>query len=108
GREGSRMIFTIILARLVGPEAFGIVAQAAVYLVIVGLLLEHGFSSALIQRPRIVPELPGAIASVTLAVGGVLAAFTLTVAPAWAAFMNTPELSLVLMCLAPSLLLRAG
>jgi len=108
GREGSRMIFTIILARLVGPEAFGIVAQAAVYMVIVGLLLDQGFSSALIQRPRIVPELPGAIASVTLAVGGVLAAFTLTVAPAWAAFMNTPELSLVLMCLAPSLLLRAG
>ena len=102
------MIFTIILARLVGPEAFGIVAQAAVYMVIVGLLLDQGFSSALIQRPRIAPELPGAIASVTLAIGVVLTAATLAAAPAWAAFMNTPELSLVLTLLAPSLLLRAG
>jgi O-antigen/teichoic acid export membrane protein len=108
GREAARMIFTVILLRLVGPEAFGIVAQAAVYMVLVGWLLDQGFTSALIQRPRIAPELPGAITSVTLAIGGVLTAATLAVAPAWAAFMNTPELSLVLALLAPSLLLRAG
>ena len=30
GREAARLIFTIMLARLVGPEAFGIVAQATV------------------------------------------------------------------------------
>jgi PST family polysaccharide transporter len=108
GREAARMTFTIILARLVGPEAFGIVAQAVVYMVIVGLLLDQGFSSALIQRPRIAPDLPGAIVSVTLAAGAVVTAFTLAVAPAWAAFMNTPELALVLTMLAPSLLLRAA
>ena len=33
---------------------------------------------------------------------------TLALAPAWAAFMNTPELAAVLTVLAPSLLLRAG
>ena len=53
GREAARITFTIMLARLVGPEAFGIVAQAAVYIAIVGLLLDQGFSSALIQRPRV-------------------------------------------------------
>jgi O-antigen/teichoic acid export membrane protein len=108
GREGARMIFAIILARLVGPEAFGTFAQAAVYMVLVGWFLDQGFTSALIQRPRIPPELPGAVASVTLAIAGVLTAATLAVAPAWAGFMNTPELSLVLTLLAPSLLLRAG
>jgi O-antigen/teichoic acid export membrane protein len=108
GREGARTIFTIIILRLVGPEAAGIVAQAVVYMVLVGWLLDQGFTSALIQRPRIAPELPGAIASVTLALGGVLTAATVAVAPAWAAFMNTPELSLVLTLLAPTLLLRAG
>ena len=102
------MVFTVILARLVGPEAFGIVAQATIYMVLVGLLLDQGFSSALIQRPRIPPALPGAIATVTLGVGAILMVATIGVAPAWAAFMNTPELAGVLTVLAPSLLLRAG
>ncbi len=71
GREAARIVFTILLARLVGPEAFGIVAQAIVYIGIVGLLLDQGFSSALIQRPRVEPDMPGAVVSVNLAVGAV-------------------------------------
>jgi O-antigen/teichoic acid export membrane protein len=108
GREGARMVFTIILARLVGPESFGIFAQASVYIGIVGLLLDQGFSSALIQRPRVAEGLPGAILSVNLAVGALLAGLTVAIAPAWAGFMNSPELTLVLTLLAPTLLIRAA
>ncbi|MGH3864457.1 lipopolysaccharide biosynthesis protein [Actinokineospora sp.] len=107
GRELSRILFTIALARLVGPEAFGIVALAVVYIGIVGLLLDQGFSSALIQRPRVEPDMPGAIVTVNLAVGVVLTALTLVVSPLWADFMSTPELSWVLAALAPSLFIRA-
>jgi O-antigen/teichoic acid export membrane protein len=92
----------------VGPEAFGIVAQGVVYIAIVGLLLDQGFSSALIQRPRVEPEMPGAVVSVNLAVGGALMLLTVAVASAWADFMSTPELTLVLTLLAPTLLLRAA
>ena len=108
GREAARMVFTIILARIVGPEAFGIVAQAVVFMVVIGLLLDQGFASALIQRPRIAPELPGAIVTVTLVIGAAVAALTAGLASAWAAFMNSPELTLVLVLLAPSLLIRAA
>jgi PST family polysaccharide transporter len=108
GREVSRTIFTIVLARLVGPEAFGIVAQAVVYIGIVGLLLDQGFSSALIQRPKVEPDMPGVVVSVNLAVGGLLTVATLAVAPLWASFMSTPQLTLVLAVLAPSLLIRAA
>jgi O-antigen/teichoic acid export membrane protein len=108
GREAARIAFTIMLARLVGPEAFGIVAQAAVYIGIVGLLLDQGFSSALIQRRRVEREMPGAVVSVNLAVGAALMLLTVAVASAWADFMNTPELTLVLTLLAPSLLIRAA
>ena len=108
GRETARIVFTILLARLVGPEAFGIVAQAAVYIGIVGLLLDQGFSSALIQRPRVARDMPGAVVSVNLAVGAALMILTVAIAPWWAEFMNTPELTLVLTLLAPSLLIRAA
>ena len=107
GREGCRVVFTIALARMIGPEAFGIVAQAAVYIGVITLLLDQGFSSALIQRPRIEDDMPGAVVSVNLAVGAALTAVTVAVAPAWAAFMDSPQLTLVLSVLAFSLLIRA-
>jgi PST family polysaccharide transporter len=108
GRETTRIVFTILLARLVGPEAFGIVAQAIVYIGIVGLLLDQGFSSALIQRRQVSPAMPGAVVSVNLTAGAVLMVLTVAIAPAWASFMGTPELTLVLSLLAPTLLLRAA
>jgi O-antigen/teichoic acid export membrane protein len=106
-REGSRSLFTIIIARLVGPENFGIVAQAMVYIGIVGLLVDQGFSSALIQRKRVEDGMPGAVVTVNLAVGAVLMLSTVAIAPLWASFMHTPELLLVLIVLAPCLLVRS-
>ena len=61
GREVSRSIFTIVLARIVGPDDFGIVLQAMVYIGIVSLALDQGFSSALIQRKQVEPEMPGVV-----------------------------------------------
>jgi O-antigen/teichoic acid export membrane protein len=107
GREGCRVVFTVALARIVGPEAFGIVAQAVVYIGIVGLLLDQGFSSALIQRPRLEDDMPGAVVSVNLGVGAALTVATVSVAPAWAAFMGTPQLTFVLAALAPTLFVRS-
>jgi O-antigen/teichoic acid export membrane protein len=107
GREASRLVFTVLLARLVGPEAFGIAAQAIVYIGVVGLLLDQGFSSALIQRRRLENDLPGAIVTVNLAIGAVLSLVTLALAPLWADFMSTPQLTLVLVVLAPDLVIRA-
>jgi O-antigen/teichoic acid export membrane protein len=107
GREASRLVFTVLLARLVGPEGFGIAAQAIVYIGVVGLLLDQGFSSALIQRRRLENDLPGAVVSVNLAIGAVLSLATLALAPLWADFMSTPQLTLVLAVLAPDLVIRA-
>jgi O-antigen/teichoic acid export membrane protein len=107
GRQGCQVLFTIILARMIGPESFGIVAQAVVYIGVIGLLLDQGFSSALIQRPQVERDMPGAVVTVNLAVGALLTGLTLAIAPAWAAFMATPELTLVLVALAPTLFVRA-
>ena len=47
-------------------RAVRIVAQAMVYIGVVGLLLDQGFSSALIQRRRLEKDLPGAVVTVNL------------------------------------------
>jgi PST family polysaccharide transporter len=107
GGQVARTVFTILLARLVGPTDFGIAAQATVYIAIASLLLDQGFSSALIQRKQIDPEVPGAIASVNLAIGAAFTALTVAIAPVWASFMHTPALTLVLVVLAPILFIRS-
>ncbi|MCK8674985.1 lipopolysaccharide biosynthesis protein [Rhodococcus sp. NPDC003382] len=108
GREVSRMVFAILLARLIGPEAFGIVAQALVYIGVIGLLLDQGFSSALIQREHVEPDMPGAVVTVNLGVGAAFTLLTIAIAPWWASFMQTPELAVVLATLAPCLIIRAA
>lgn len=80
GREIARTGFTVLLARLIGPDAFGIVAQATVYLGILSLLLDQGFASALIQRPTLDRYMPGATMTVNIGVGAVLAAVTIGIA----------------------------
>lgn len=106
-REGSRSIFTILLARLIGPQEFGIVAQAMVYIGIVGLLIDQGFSSALIQRKHVEPEMPGVVVTVNIGVGASLTLLTIAIAPLWASFMRTPELVLVLVVLSASFLIKS-
>jgi O-antigen/teichoic acid export membrane protein len=108
GREVSGAVFTILLARIVGPQDFGIAAQAVVYIGVVSVLLDQGFSTALIQRKDITPELPGVIVSVNVAVGAALTALTIVIAPLWASFMHTPALTLVLVALSPTLFIRSA
>lgn len=104
----SRIVFTVFLARLIGPEYFGIAAQALVYMLIVTIFLDQGFSTVLIQRPNLAPELPGATASFNFAVGGVATALTIAIAPLWAAFLHMPELTVMLLVLSPSLVARSA
>ncbi|MCX5041709.1 lipopolysaccharide biosynthesis protein [Aldersonia sp. NBC_00410] len=108
GREVARTVFTILLARIVGPDDFGIVAQAMVFVGIVSILLDQGFSSALVQREKLEPGMPGVVVTVNLGVGAALSVATIAIAPLWADWMNTPQLALVLVMLAPDLLLRAA
>jgi len=48
--QGSSFILTIILARLLAPEEFGIVAMAMAFISISNVFIDFGFSSALIQN----------------------------------------------------------
>ncbi|TSD94459.1 oligosaccharide flippase family protein [Skermania sp. ID1734] len=108
GREVSRTLFTIFLARLIGPDEFGVAAQASVFIGMVSIFLDQGFSVALIQRQKISETMPGATASVNLAVGAMLTGITVAIAPLWASFMKTPQLTVVLVAFAASLLIRSA
>ena len=51
--KGSGFIISVFLARLLSPEAFGLVGMASVFIVIFQVFTDVGFSSALVQRKEV-------------------------------------------------------
>jgi O-antigen/teichoic acid export membrane protein len=54
--EVLRVVFFVVLARLLSPEVYGLMALAMVYFAIVEVIAEQGFTRTLIQRAELRPE----------------------------------------------------
>ncbi len=55
GDRGLRVLIYVVLARLVDPDAFGVVALAAVFIELGYIVVDQGLSSAVVQRDRLEP-----------------------------------------------------
>jgi PST family polysaccharide transporter len=102
-----RLGFSVVLMRLLGPESYGIVGQATVYMMITGIFANLGLAAALIQRPRLSRADIGTALWMNLGLGSVLAVATVLAAPWLAGFFRTEELATVLRVLSLSIVLRA-
>ncbi|WP_157756897.1 lipopolysaccharide biosynthesis protein [Plantactinospora sp. KBS50] len=106
GRFGSSVLVTFLLAKLLGPAEFGIVAMGTVLIMIVQTVLQQGLTSAIVQREGLTPDQVDT-AFVVLAVGGVaLTLLTIAIAPVWALVNREPQLTAVTIALAPTVLLQ--
>ncbi len=94
-RAISAVVF-LILARLVDPAAFGLVALAQVYVMTVQTLSDQGLATALQQREAIEPAHKDSAFWANLAVGALLALGTLAVAEPLARLYGEPRLAPVL------------
>ena len=92
---GSLVVF-LVLARLLTPEDFGLVALANVFLAFVQVFLNQGFPQALIQREVLEPEHIDTAFWTNVAVGLVLATAGAICAPVVAAAFDRPALVPVL------------
>ncbi|MEM8965283.1 MAG: lipopolysaccharide biosynthesis protein [Bacteroidota bacterium] len=52
GSQGLRLLFKLLLAKLLLPEDYGIIGMAAVFIGFIEVVSEMGMVSALIQRPK--------------------------------------------------------
>ena len=55
-RQGIGLVLSIILARLLKPEDFGVIAMLSIFVGVAGVFVDSGFGSALIQRQNITRE----------------------------------------------------
>lgn len=83
---------TIVLARLLNPEAFGLVAMVAVVLIFLETFKDLGLSSATVQRQDITHEQVSTLFWINVGLGVVAALLMAPLAPLLAWFYGEPAL----------------
>jgi PST family polysaccharide transporter len=95
----------VLLARMLTPQDFGLVAMAAVFISLVQVLLEQGFGEAIIQRPQLGPRHLDTAFWLNAGAGLLLFLLTLGLAGPAAAVMGEPALADCLRVLAVTFVL---
>ena len=92
GNQVMQFVISIVLARLLTPDDFGLIALNTIFLVIAGLLTDSGFISAIIQKKEIDQLDLSTVFFVNLFIATTLYLLLFFLSPQIAIFYNTREL----------------
>lgn len=92
GQQGIQLVISIILARILLPAQFGLIAMLAIFMAIAQSFLDSGFGSALIQKKDATQVDSCSIFYFNIVVGIVAAGLLCLAAPWIAAFYEEPAL----------------
>lgn len=98
--RGLGLISTLILARLLMPEDFGVVAMAMSFIAMAELLSAFSFDTAIIQNQKATQEHYNSAWTCSLLLGLVITLVMIALAVPIATFYNRPELAWVVIALA--------
>jgi PST family polysaccharide transporter len=104
--QGISLVVFMVLANLLEPRHFGLLALTAVFVDILDLFLDQGFASALIQKDKLDPEHLDTAFWINLAIGGALMLIAMACAPLIAALFHEPQLTALIAVLSLKFLLR--
>jgi teichuronic acid exporter len=91
-RYGVQFLVMVVLARLLTPDDFGLIAMLLVFTSIGTLLVDSGFGAALIQRQHTTADDETTVFIFTIFIGVITAGILVLTAPVIAAFFNQPKL----------------
>lgn len=106
-RQGMQFVVSIILARLLLPEEFGLIAMLAIFMAVAQSFIDSGFGQALIQKQNATHIDECSIFYFNIVLGFVAAGLLCLAAPWIAAFYNQPPLVPVTYALSLSLIINA-
>jgi O-antigen/teichoic acid export membrane protein len=107
GRQVLTFVISVILARLLSPREFGLVAMVTVITNFAGIFAELGFSSALVQKKDVRQEHLSSVFWLNLGAGLLLTALFMAGAPLMASFYGEPLLLPVTMLIATDFVISA-
>jgi O-antigen/teichoic acid export membrane protein len=103
-----RLSFMVIMARLLDPEDFGLVAMATVVTGVYEIFTTAGLSSATIQRVSVTVEQISTLFWINILVGAILCLLCLATAPALVSFYHEPRLFWITATTGVGFVLAAG
>lgn len=106
GTQGVQLFIQIILARLLSPNDFGMLALVLVFINLAQVFIQSGFNTALIQKEEVDNEDYSSVFYLSLAIAGILYLLIYFLSPTFSKFYKTEELTAVLRIL--SLILFTG
>jgi PST family polysaccharide transporter len=93
-----------VLARLLGPSAYGVVALAMPFILLSGLIVDAGLGAGLARRLEVSPDLESTVFWLTAGFGACLALLVCALAWPIALVIGVPHLAPILAVLSPVLL----
>ncbi|MGH7571511.1 MAG: lipopolysaccharide biosynthesis protein [Gemmatimonadota bacterium] len=107
GDRGLRVPVYLILARLLSPQAFGLIALASAYVDFLQLFRNQGISAALVQRERLLPEHLDSAFWGGIVQGLAMGALAFVTAGLFASMARQPELELIVRWMSVAFVLSA-
>ena len=108
GKLALQFLVLPILARVLGPAAFGLVALAMPFILLANTLCDAGLGTALIRESNPPAQLESTVFWLSLVAGAALAAFICLIDWPAARLLGQPSLAPILMALSPILVLSGG
>lgn len=105
---GNKLVFlatTVVLARLLVPEDFGLLALALLAVTFFNVFSDLGLSAALVLRQDLSERAKGTVLTLMLALSAIMATLLAALSPLIAGLFNEPRLAGVLAALAPMVFL---
>ncbi|MBK7917791.1 MAG: oligosaccharide flippase family protein [Chloroflexi bacterium] len=107
GNQIATIIVFIVLTRLLGPEAFGLVAMATVFTSFMAIFAEQGLGQAIVQREQLEPEHLDTAFWTNLLVGTGLTLLSIMLSGLVAKIFREPKLQPVVAILSVTFVLTA-
>ena len=107
GIQAAHFVVTLVLARLLTPNDYGTVALLSVFVAVSNVLVNSGFSKALVQKKNATQTDYNTVFYISMALAAVLYSALFFSAPLVAKFYDVPELEAMLRVMALSLVFHS-
>ena len=104
-QQSLQFVFSAVLARLLVPNDFGLIALISVFTGFASVFVDLGFTAAIVQRSKVDERHLSTAFWLNVMAGAGLMVVVMGMAPAIAAFYDQPQLVPLTLALAPSFLL---
>lgn len=105
--QGFQFLLSMIIARLVLPSDFGLIAMLGIFMGIAQTVIDSGFSSALIQKQNRTETDYATVFYFNIIIGVIMYGFLYASAPFIASFYNEPRLDFITKIMGINLLLNS-